>query len=89
MVPSSSHGRLPSALLAHGQNNRYGTGRIGQGPVAAASWRQQAKRILIAQQHCPPEQSFEMLTRLSRATHRKLRDCAAALVTSTAEDRAR
>ena len=30
-----------------------------------------------------------MLTRLSQTTHRKLRDCAANLVTSTAEDRAR
>ena len=48
---------------------------------------EQAKGILIAQQHCTPEQAFELLTRLSQATHRKLRDCAADLVTSTAEDR--
>ena len=43
--------------------------------------------ILVAQQHCTPEQAFELLTRLSQTTHRKLRDCAADLVTSTAEDR--
>jgi GAF domain-containing protein len=45
---------------------------------------EQAKGILVAQQHCTPEQAFELLTRLSQATHRKLRDCAADLVTSTA-----
>jgi len=50
---------------------------------------EQAKGILVAQQHCTPEQAFEMLTRLSQTTHRKLRDCAVDLVTSTAEDRAR
>ena len=50
---------------------------------------EQAKGILVAQHHCTPEQAFEMLTRLSQSTHRKLRDCAADLVTSTAEDRAR
>jgi ANTAR domain len=48
---------------------------------------EQAKGILVAQQHCTPEQAFELLTRLSQTTHRKLRDCAADLVTSTAEDR--
>ena len=46
---------------------------------------EQAKGILVAQQHCTPEQAFELLTRLSQTTHRKLRDCAADLVTSTAE----
>jgi GAF domain-containing protein len=49
---------------------------------------EQAKGILVAQRHCTPEQAFELLTRLSQATHRKLRDCAVDLVTSTAEDRA-
>jgi GAF domain-containing protein len=44
---------------------------------------EQAKGIIIAQQHCTPEQAFELLTRLSQATHRKLRDCAADLVAST------
>ncbi len=48
---------------------------------------EQAKGILIAQQHCTPEQAFEVLTRLSQTTHRKLRDCAADLVTSTVNDR--
>jgi transcriptional regulator with GAF, ATPase, and Fis domain len=46
---------------------------------------EQAKGILIAQQHCTPEYAFELLTRLSQATHRKLRDCAADLVASTAQ----
>ena len=50
---------------------------------------EQAKGILVAQYHCTPEQAFEMLTRLSQTTHRKLRDCAADLVTSTAEDHGR
>ena len=45
---------------------------------------EQAKGILVAQQHCTPEQAFELLTRLSQTTHRKLRDCAADLVASTA-----
>ena len=64
---------------------------------AVTTWRrametraviEQAKGILVAQQHCTPEQAFELLTRLSQPTHRKLRDCAADLVASTAEDRA-
>jgi AmiR/NasT family two-component response regulator len=46
---------------------------------------EQAKGILIAQQHCTPERAFELLTRLSQATHRKPRDCAADLGASTAE----
>jgi GAF domain-containing protein len=50
---------------------------------------EQAKGILIAQQRCTPEQAFELLTRLSQFTHRKLRDCAADLVSSTAEGRRR
>jgi AmiR/NasT family two-component response regulator len=48
---------------------------------------EQAKGIIVAQQHCTPEQAFELLTRLSQSTHRKLRDCAADLVTTTAEGR--
>jgi hypothetical protein len=47
---------------------------------------EQAKGIIIAQEHCPPEYAFELLTRLSQTTHRKLRDCATDLVTSTAKD---
>jgi GAF domain-containing protein len=48
---------------------------------------EQAKGIIVAQRHCTPEQAFGLLTRLSQTTHRKLRDCAADLVTSTAEER--
>jgi GAF domain-containing protein len=44
---------------------------------------ERAKGIIIAQQHCTPEQAFELLTRLSQTTHRKLRDCAVGLVAST------
>ena len=47
---------------------------------------EQAKGIIVAQQHCTPEHAFDLLTRLSQTTHRKLRDCAADLVASTAED---
>ena len=47
---------------------------------------EQAKGIIVAQQHCTPEHAFDLLTRLSQTTHRKLRDCAADLVSSTAED---
>jgi hypothetical protein len=60
--------------------------------VAAASWRQ---RVGSCERHgagpglyqSTPEQAFELLTRLSQTTHRKLRDYAADLVTSTAKDR--
>jgi hypothetical protein len=44
---------------------------------------EQAKGILVAQHHCTPEQAFELLIRMSQTTHRKLRDCATDLVTST------
>jgi GAF domain-containing protein len=47
---------------------------------------EQAKGIIIAQQRCTPELAFELLTRLSQSSHRKLRDCAADLVASTATD---
>ena len=47
---------------------------------------EQAKGIIIAQQHCTPEYAFELLTRLSQTTHRKLRDCAADLVITTARN---
>jgi GAF domain-containing protein len=47
---------------------------------------EQAKGIIIAQQRCTPEYAFELLTRLSQSSHRKLRDCAADLVASTAAD---
>jgi GAF domain-containing protein len=46
---------------------------------------EQAKGILVAQRHCTPEQAFELLTRLSQATHRKLRDCATDLVTAAVQ----
>jgi GAF domain-containing protein len=48
---------------------------------------EQAKGIIIGQQHCTPERAFELLTRLSQSSHRKLRDCAADMVASTASAR--
>jgi transcriptional regulator with GAF, ATPase, and Fis domain len=68
----------------------HSTATLAEGMRRAMETRaviEQAKGILVAQQHCTPERAFELLTRLSQATHRKLRDCAADLVTSTAEDR--
>jgi AmiR/NasT family two-component response regulator len=47
---------------------------------------EQAEGIIIAQQHCTPEHAFELLTRLSQATHRKLRDCATGVVTTAAKN---
>ena len=47
---------------------------------------EQAKGIIIAQQHCTPEGAFELLTRISQTTHRKLRECATDIVTSTIKD---
>jgi GAF domain-containing protein len=47
---------------------------------------EQAKGIIIAQQHCTPEHAFELLTRLSQTTHRKLRDCATNVVTTAAKN---
>ena len=41
---------------------------------------EQAKGIIIAQEHCGPEHAFERLTKLSHETRRKLRDCATDLV---------
>ncbi|HEX9064917.1 MAG TPA: GAF and ANTAR domain-containing protein [Streptosporangiaceae bacterium] len=45
---------------------------------------EQAKGIIIAQQHCTPEHAFELLTRLSQTNHRKLRDCATDIVAAAA-----
>jgi GAF domain-containing protein len=45
---------------------------------------EQAKGIIVAQERCTPEQAFELLTRISQTRHRKLRDCAADLVSSMA-----
>ena len=47
---------------------------------------EQAKGIIMAQQRCTPERAFEALTKLSQATHRKLRDCATDIVACTAKD---
>jgi len=46
---------------------------------------EQAKGIIVAQQHCTPEHAFELLTRRSQSTHRKLRDCATDLVTTAGQ----
>ena len=44
---------------------------------------EQAKGIIIAQQHCSPEQALEQLTKLSHDTGCQLRNCAMHLVRST------
>jgi GAF domain-containing protein len=41
---------------------------------------EQAKGILMCDRHCTPDQAFAILTKLSQASNRKLRDVAAALV---------
>jgi ANTAR domain/GAF domain len=50
--------------------------------VAMQSWAtiEQAKGILIAEQHCDADQAFEMLVRASRQESRKLRDIADQIV---------
>ena len=40
----------------------------------------QAKGILVAQQHCSPEDAFAMLAEASQKSNRKLRDVAQAIV---------
>ena len=39
-----------------------------------------AKGILVAQQHCTPEEAFGLLTEASQKSNRKLRDVARAMV---------
>jgi AmiR/NasT family two-component response regulator len=39
-----------------------------------------AKGILVAQEHCTPEEAFAMLTEVSQNSNRKLRDVAQAIV---------
>lgn len=43
---------------------------------------EQAKGIIMAERHCTPEQAFAVLSQLSQDTNRKVREIAAALVTS-------
>jgi len=46
---------------------------------------EQAKGILMAQVHCTADQAFELLTRRSQHTNRKLRDIAQAIVDAAQE----
>ncbi len=43
---------------------------------------EQAKGIIMGDRHCGPDEAFQILTKLSRDTNRKLRDVATALVAS-------
>ncbi len=43
---------------------------------------EQAKGIIMAERRCTPDEAFQILTKLSQDTNRKLRDVAAALVAS-------
>jgi GAF domain-containing protein len=46
---------------------------------------EQAKGIVIRDRHCTPEEAFQILTKLSQDTNRKLRDIATALVARATE----
>ena len=48
---------------------------------------EQAKGVLMAQQHVGPDEAFEMLRAASQRANRKLRDVAAGIVASTQEPR--
>ena len=43
---------------------------------------EQAKGIIMGERHCDPDEAFQILTKLSQDTNRKLRDVATALVAS-------
>ncbi len=43
---------------------------------------EQAKGIIMADRHCSPDEAFQILSKLSQNTNRKLRDVAVALVAS-------
>ena len=43
---------------------------------------EQAKGILVAREHCSPDEAFALLTRMSQHSHTKLRDVAAQIVAS-------
>jgi AmiR/NasT family two-component response regulator len=44
-----------------------------------------AKGILVARQHCTPDEAFAMLTEASQNSNRKLRDVAQAIVHSESQ----
>jgi GAF domain-containing protein len=48
---------------------------------------EQAKGIIMAQQHCSPDEAFARLSKLSQKANRKLRDVAATLVTEVSRAR--
>ena len=48
---------------------------------------EQAKGIIMAEQHCTPDEAFVRLSKLSQHANRKLRDVAAALVAQAAKPR--
>jgi response regulator NasT len=45
----------------------------------------QAKGILVGQEHCTPDQAFVMLTEASQKSNRKIRDVARAMVQAEAQ----
>lgn len=47
---------------------------------------EQAKGVLMGQQHCTPDKAFDRLVALSQQSNRKLRDVARALVDSVRND---
>jgi AmiR/NasT family two-component response regulator len=45
---------------------------------------EQAKGIIMSQRRCTADEAFEILSKISQETNRKVRDVAAALVTRAA-----
>ena len=54
-----------------------------QAAIASRAVIEQAKGLIMGQQHCTPQEAFDVLIRASQQQNRKLRDVAAALITST------
>lgn len=54
-----------------------------QEAIASRAVIEQAKGLIMGQQHCTPQEAFDVLIRTSQQQNRKLRDIAATLITST------
>jgi len=54
-----------------------------QKAMASRAVIEQAKGLIMGRQHCSPQEAFEVLVRASQHQNRKLRDIAAAVITSS------
>jgi transcriptional regulator with GAF, ATPase, and Fis domain len=61
------------------------TGQM-QAAMQSRAGIEQAKGIIVAQRHCPPDEAFTVISRLSHRTHRKLRDVATDIVSQATND---